>query len=122
MGVAALAEEVLAALPVEHPGYPPIADHAGQSHLALGFINPAVDLCQGILARYQRLAAAEPGRADYQVDLVTSLVKTGGATEPPNRDLWRQALLILTTLQEEGRLSPAEQWKIHDLRRRLGEG
>ena len=67
----------------------------------------------------ERLAKAEPDRADVQVDLVISLVKIAAAAVPPSRPPLERALAILLGLEEEGRLAPADQPKIEALRQML---
>ena len=66
------------------------------------------------------MAKAEPDRADYQLDLVISLVKIGTMAEPVDRPPLEQALAILLRLDQQARLAPADQPKIGALRQMLG--
>ncbi len=78
---------------------------------ALGQGEQARDAYAKALDIRERLAKAEPDRADYQVDLVISLVRIG-MSEPPSQELLIQALNILQNLDREGRLSPERNAKI----------
>jgi tetratricopeptide (TPR) repeat protein len=64
-------------LPENHGGFGPVADEEAQAHLALGLIDRARERYGQLLRRYERLAQAEPGRADYQRDLSVSYNKMG---------------------------------------------
>ncbi len=66
------------------------------------------------------MAKAEPDRADYQLDLVVSLVKVGTMVQPVERPPLEQALAILLRLDQQGRLAPADQPKIEAIRQMLG--
>ena len=83
----------------------------GDLYGALGRGEQARDAYARSLAIRERLAKAEPDRADYQVDLVISLVRIG-MSEPPSQELVIQALNILQNLDREGRLSPEHNAKI----------
>ncbi|MBV8589907.1 MAG: hypothetical protein JO212_07580 [Acetobacteraceae bacterium] len=75
------------------------------------------------LAIGERLAQAEPDRADYQVDLVNALVRRAILEgESGGRPYLARALSILETLKAEGRLAPADEPKIAALHRMLGIG
>ena len=65
------------------------------------------------LAIAERLARQEPDRADFQVDVVNSLVRIG------DRRSLERALEILLRLKQEGRLQPADEPKIEGLREML---
>jgi tetratricopeptide (TPR) repeat protein len=76
-GIAALASEVLETLPESHNRFGLVAQAEAQAHLALGLTGRALERWGQILRRYERLAQAEPGRADYQRDLSVSYNKMG---------------------------------------------
>jgi hypothetical protein len=92
----------------------------GDLYRALGQGESARQAYQGSLEIRERLAKAEPDRADYQLDLVISLVKIGTVVEPADRAPLQQALAILLRLEQQGRLAPADQPKIEALRQMLG--
>jgi tetratricopeptide (TPR) repeat protein len=75
--VAALAAEVLEALPEHHQGHATIADAEAQAHLALGFSDRAFRRYRMLLHRYEVLARNNPDRADYQRDLSICYIKMG---------------------------------------------
>jgi len=75
--IASLAAEVLERLPSEHSGFAGIADAEAQAHLALGQSERTFARYRQLLERQQRLAKAEPDRADYQRDLSVSYNKMG---------------------------------------------
>jgi tetratricopeptide (TPR) repeat protein len=77
IGVASFVTEVIDALPDEHVALPWLFDTAGEAHLALGQIQDARKAYAADLAISERLAAAEPERADYQRDLSVSYSKMG---------------------------------------------
>jgi tetratricopeptide (TPR) repeat protein len=77
MGVATFASEVLETLPGSHPDWNAVADQEAQAHLALGLTDRALARYRKLLERHQRLAQAEPDRADYQRDLSVSYNKLG---------------------------------------------
>jgi hypothetical protein len=87
---------------------------------ALGQGEQAREAYMNSLEIRERLARAEPDRADYQRDLVVSLVKVGIADDPPDRDLLQRAWSILASLKDSGRLEPRDEGMIEDLRKRLG--
>ena len=93
----------------------------GDLYQALGQGEGARQAYQGALEIAERLAKAEPDRADIQVDLVNSLVRiaTAAVAAPPSRPPLERALAILLGLEEEGRLAPADQPKIEALRQML---
>lgn len=111
LSVAALASEVLEQFPPEHGDFNSIADHEAQAHLALGWLNRALARYQTLLERHQRLAQAEPQRADLQRDLIVSHVKIGlsaDGTEEANRHLLA-AWQTFSALKAEGRLNPSDE-------------
>jgi len=73
------------------------------------------------LQRRCSLAAAEPDRADYQVDLAVPLAKLAAVTDEPEREHLERALRTLTTLESEGRLAPQDLPKIELIQRMLEE-
>ena len=119
VAIATLAAEVLERLPPEHSRFAGIADAEARAHQALGDSNRAFARYQQLLEIAERLAKAEPDRADYQLDLVISLVKIG--TAAAGRSMLEQALVILLRLDLQGRLAPADQPKIEALRQMLGD-
>lgn len=68
------------------------------------------------LAIAERLAQAEPERADYQRDLVVSYWRLGTEDEPAAERHLRRALGILMSLKESGRLDPVDEPWIPRLR------
>jgi tetratricopeptide (TPR) repeat protein len=76
-GIAALAAEILETLPETHDDFGSVADEEAQAHLALGLIDRAFERYGHLLRRYERLAHAEPGRADYQRNLSVSYNNMG---------------------------------------------
>src|ERR1700719_2915685 len=71
------------------------------------------------LAIRERLAQAEPDRADYQRDLIVSYVKMS-ENEPAEARLWlTRALDVARSLQGRGGLAPADAWMLDELARRL---
>ncbi|MFZ1430782.1 MAG: hypothetical protein WAS21_28945, partial [Geminicoccaceae bacterium] len=71
-----------------------------------------------------KLAAADPGNAGWQRDLIVSYVKLAGvAGAGPHpaaaATYYRQALDVARTLAATGRLAPVDAWMVEDLERRL---
>ena len=77
VAIASLAAEMLERLPTDHSGFAGIADAEAQAHLALGQSERTFARYRQLLERQQRLAKAEPDRADYQRDLSVSYNKMG---------------------------------------------
>ncbi|WP_153161065.1 CHAT domain-containing protein [Zoogloea sp. 1C4] len=71
------AGEVCTTLPPTHPGFAALADTEASALLALGYTDAALARYRQLLAHHQRLAQAEPQRADYQRDLSVSYNKLG---------------------------------------------
>ncbi|HEV7515298.1 MAG TPA: hypothetical protein VGR07_03270 [Thermoanaerobaculia bacterium] len=70
----------------------------------------------------ERLAKAEPNRADYQTDLVVSLMRMV-QIEPANATVHlERALSILTTLRDTKSLLPKFEPWISSLEKQLAEG
>ena len=92
----------------------------GDLYRALGQGEEARQAYLKSLAIAERLAAAEPDRADYQRDIIVSLVKLSEIERgaDASRALSR-ALGVVETLAESGRLAPADARMIEDLRQRL---
>ncbi|MDX2030205.1 MAG: CHAT domain-containing protein [Blastocatellia bacterium] len=132
--VAALASEVLESLPETLPSFSIIADAEGQAHLALGMTERAVKRYQTLLARHERLASAEPDRADVQRNLSVLYNKMGDLYLALGQgDLARDAFLKSLAIIE--RLASAEPdradfqrdlsvsfERMGDLYRALGQG
>ncbi len=133
-GIAALAGEVLADLPIDHENFAPIADEEAKAHLALGFTELAVKRHEALLRLHQDRAQAEPDRADYQRDLSVSYERMGDLyTALGQGDQAKEA--YLNSLQIFERLAQAEPDradyqrdlsvsynKVGDLYRALGQG
>ncbi|MFM7362614.1 MAG: CHAT domain-containing protein, partial [Cyanobacteriota bacterium] len=134
LAVASLAAEVLETLPVEHGGFPWIADAEARAHWALGLTDRALERSQQLLARNQRLATAEPDRADLQRDLSVSYNKMGDLYQAlgqgePARQMYRNSLQIrerLATAEPDRadlqRDLSVSYNKMGDLYRALGQG
>ncbi len=75
--VAALGSEVLETLPESHSAYGVIVQAEANARLALGQTDRARQRWEKLLQRYERLAQAEPDRADYQRDLSVAYNKVG---------------------------------------------
>src|SRR5262245_17132886 len=78
----------------------------GNLYLGLGQREQARAAYGKTLAIAERLAQAEPDRADYQRDLSISLVRIGTLTN--DATAFSKAWQILTTLALSGRLDPAD--------------
>jgi hypothetical protein len=89
----------------------------GDLYRALGQGDLARDAYLKALAIAERLAQAEPDRADYQRDLVISLMRT--AEGPQRKEYLHRALSILETLRSEDRLAPVDEPMLAELRRLL---
>jgi hypothetical protein len=91
----------------------------GDLYSALGQGEAAREAYLKSLQIIERVAQAEPDRADYQVDLAISLARIGSAESPLAREPLERALAILLTLQKAGRLAPEHEPKIADLQQML---
>ncbi|MEZ4768174.1 MAG: tetratricopeptide repeat protein [Caldilineales bacterium] len=69
--------EVVSALPESHEGFPGLSVTFGDALLTLGFASAALEHYDKGRLLFERLAAAEPDRADYQRDLSVSFNKMG---------------------------------------------
>jgi hypothetical protein len=67
----------------------------------------------------ERLAAAEPASADYQIHIVNNLMNLARYTDGTARALLERAASILRTLDAGGRLAPADRGKIDTVGRML---
>ncbi|WP_157270718.1 TIR domain-containing protein [Azohydromonas aeria] len=134
VAIASLAAEMLEVVPEDHPGFSSIADTEAQAHLSLGATARALSRYESLLQRHQRLAQAEPDRADYQRDLSVSFNKMGdlyralGQGERA-REMYEQDLAIAQRLAQaepdradyQRDLSVSFN-KMGDLYRALGQG
>ena len=71
-----------------------------------------------------QLAAADPGNAEWQRDLIVSHWKLADLLERPDRAAeaaghWSQALAIARTLAATGRLAPTDAYLVETLEHRL---
>lgn len=80
----------------------------GDARSALGQGEQAREAYLKSLEIAERLAQAEPDRADYQLDLVISLVPLGRMNDLEGLQHQR-ALMILNTMKEAGVLDPADE-------------
>jgi hypothetical protein len=71
------------------------------------------------LALIERLAQAAPRRADYQRDLIVSLVNMSEVEPARRREYLSRALGVARTLQDQGLLAPVDGSMMDDLVRRL---
>ncbi len=69
----------------------------------------------------ERLAQAEPDRADYQRDLVVSLWKVGTSDDPAGCEQFKRALAILEFMSESGRLDKVDEPLIPQLKQLIQE-
>lgn len=70
---------------------------------------------------HERLAQAEPDRADYQRDLVVSHWRLGLMEDEKSDWHLKQALAILVSLKQAGRLDPVDEPYLDQLRQTLRE-
>lgn len=97
----------------------------GDVLVAQGNLAPALDSYRASLAIFERLAAADPGNAEWQRDVIVSNVKlaeiVGRAGESgAARAHYQAAMSIALELQASGRLAPRDAWMVGELERRLG--
>jgi hypothetical protein len=112
IGVASFVAEVLTALPGEHRAVPWLLDTVGEAHFALSHGDEARKAFAAALTIRERLAALEPERADFQIDLVNDLVRMALHAGSAARALLERAASILHTLDAEGHLAPVDRAKI----------
>ena len=85
-------------------------EKVGDVRLAAGDRAGALAAYEEGLAILRKLAAADPGNAGWQADLVVSLYKVSTAAEPSRaRAVLGEALVIVETLAREGKLTAAQQ-------------
>ena len=78
--------------------------------LAAGDRAGALAAYEESLAIMRKLAAADPGNAGWQADLVFRLYKVSTAADPPRaRAALREALAIAETLARDSKLTAAQQ-------------
>jgi hypothetical protein len=92
----------------------------GDLLIALGQVDEARQAFAKSLAIRERLARADPGRADYQRDLIVSWVRMSEIEPARRREHLSRALAIARGLYDQGRLAPVDAWMVDDLTRRLG--
>ena len=86
---------------------------------AQGELGAALAAYRAGMAIRERLAAADPGNAEWQRDLIVSCVKLAEA-EPATAPLsLGRALAVARALSEVGRLAPRDAWMLDELERRL---
>jgi hypothetical protein len=95
-------------------------DRIGDVRVAQGDLPQALAAFQAGLAIREKLATADPGNAQWQRDLIASNVKLAETGDRPRKRLAR-ALKIARALSDSGRLAPADQWMIDDLKKRVAE-
>jgi tetratricopeptide (TPR) repeat protein len=96
------------------------------SHIKIGDVLVAQGEGGAALAAYragmaiaERLAAADPGNAEWQRDLIVSCVKLAEAEPATARVPLGRALAVARALSEAGRLAPRDVWILEELERRL---
>ena len=62
------------------------------------------------LGMAEKLAAANPGSAEAQRDLIVSYAKLGGLTN--ERQYWQKGLAVAEALENAGRLAPRDRWML----------
>ena len=82
-----------------------------------GQLDHALAAYRTSLALIEPLAARDPGNAEWQRDLIVSLVKLGGASGEHAH--WARALAIAEALRARGALAPGDAWMIDDLQQKL---
>ncbi len=81
----------------------------GDLYGALGQGEQAREAYLKSLAIAERLAQAEPDRADYQRDLVVSLVRIAIDDDPAADGNLKRALSIIESLKAKGQLDPVDE-------------
>lgn len=108
-------------LPESDGGCSPITDSEAQAHLVLGLTELALVRYRSLLARYERLAASEPNRADYQRDLFVSHYRMA-AVDPSNALAHNTRVHgILADLKAKGRMNPVDKPHLQRLAKRLAQ-
>ena len=67
----------------------------------------------------EALASSDPSNAEWQRDLMISLVNRAEAEPHSAKAHLTRALAIITSLDKTGRLAPRDAWMIEDLKKRL---
>jgi hypothetical protein len=93
----------------------------GDLYGALGQGDEARQALLKSLAIAERLALAEPDRADYQRDLIVSCVRISESVPDEARMHLLRALDIAVKLKSQGRLAPPDAWMPENITRRLGK-
>jgi hypothetical protein len=89
---------------------------------AQGDLSAALKSYSDSLAIAERLAAADPGNAGWQRDLIVSYKKIADCSPPEERrDHLSRALEIAQALRASGRLAPADEWMLDDLARLIAQ-
>ncbi len=96
-----------------------VMDRIGDALDNCGNLTEAQRFIHESLAIRERLAQAEPDRTDYQRDLVVSHGRLGLMEDETGEPHLRQALAILVSLKQAGRLSPVDEPYIDQLRKLL---
>ncbi len=91
----------------------------GDLKVTTGSLDAAMEAFRGARAAAERLAAADPGNAGWQRDLIVSCVKLSEAAPGEARAWLTRALAVARDLAASGRLAPADAWMPADLERRL---
>jgi hypothetical protein len=76
--------------------------------VAQGDLTGALESFRASLAIAERLAAADPGNAGWQRDLIVSYAKL--AEVEPGAGWWAKGLGVAEKLAAEGRLAPTDAW------------
>ena len=84
--------------------------------VAQGRLDAALDSFRAGLAIREHLAAADPGNAEWQRDLIVSYAKLAEAE--PGGGWWAKGLAVAERLGAEGRLAPRDAWMIDMLRKK----
>ena len=120
--VAAFAGEVLEVLPSEHAGYYAICGAEADALMGLGATDRALARYREATGIIERLARAEPRRADFQFDLVASLQRMADFAADGGADHLERALGILHRLAATGALYPGQRKWIAHFEERLRSG
>jgi tetratricopeptide (TPR) repeat protein len=92
----------------------------GDLYRTIGHVEQARDAYLKALEIGERLAQAEPHRADYQRDLAISLMQIGAFTA--GAEELSRALAILSLLAARDRLDPVDRPMLENLERALRRG
>lgn len=117
--VAAFTGEIMESLPSAHQGYCIICATEADALKALGATDRAMARYREAMEITERLARAEPQRADFQWDLVVSLWHMADLAEDGGTDHLERALGILHRLDAAGGLYPEQREGIARFEERL---